>query len=687
MQFAITTGKREMRLTKSIFGLLLVFGIVLSCMGSSLYNIKTCNLTDTKCHLPSWQQDLTNKTISFAALGSCNNAWWVRADDGVKSALDKAWLWPKSLQSYHGFLYASIGAELFKTTDGVKWFKTVISNEIAISGIATLHVYADYLYVSTSQGIFRTKDDGKKWRLIKQGLPEGAVATHLYSHHHVLYAGTNYGVFQWQERTNSWSQLVARLDNRPITALCYYNNHLYVGTTKGLFKIDPATLKVQSVQEMDQSQVWDLCAYQDSLYAIVKDAVVTEDDLFSQDGTVMVCNNVGHEAWRPLPNCGMNRVIAMSSHDGVLSLIFDQGEIMETTDNWSWAFVGRGEHNSDVSLRKGDFTAVGWHNGSLYLIADKNIWKRSWIGAATNTAVVHEGGKINTFSAVDNSYTANISDEWIKIKPALDTNNQIIDDHRRDDFSLDARYLFTHQQWLHMIANDGRHFKSSDNGANWRLVQEAIPGGRDYHKIIVHHDQTYIYAATITYGSGISSTTRIWRALIAGGAWEGLDIYNLDSARAMVAYKGTLYLGDFNRFFKYGSSGKLESVDFADNQDSPFYSRRIQSLVVYQDILYAFKENGKIFTTHDGVVWSEAKFGHGYGIETASNGNYLYVHTKYGYGCYSSSDGKNWLKVEHAVLNKNVNYLHEHQGYLYAVTAQGLFRSKARLDGHENDKV
>lgn len=181
------------------------------------------------------------------ATGEAYLAPWGWAIDPADSRIIYA---PGDLSSSTG----EIGGGLLKTTDGVNWSLTGLTN-VLVNEVAIDPLDPNTLYAGTyPQGVFKSTDGGASWSAINNGLPDLESADSYVSDITIdrddpmtLYAGTagnagptGAGVFRSVDGGANWTPYNDGLTDLNVTALALTPdnpNTLYAATSDGVFKI------------------------------------------------------------------------------------------------------------------------------------------------------------------------------------------------------------------------------------------------------------------------------------------------------------------------------------------------------------------------------------------------------------------------------------------------------------------
>ncbi|EKE01683.1 MAG: two component regulator propeller protein [uncultured bacterium] len=126
----------------------------------------------------------------------------------------------------------------------------------------------EYSYYISTGTVFRIKDvDFKNPTIITRGLEEKR-AHALFFYNDKIYVGTNKGVFKLTDDTMGWEDISGKmLANKCINSLCSHNGCLYAGTGSGVFKLDTDLTSWIEVPGLEFKLVKAVYSHGDSLYA------------------------------------------------------------------------------------------------------------------------------------------------------------------------------------------------------------------------------------------------------------------------------------------------------------------------------------------------------------------------------------------------------------------------------------
>lgn len=211
---------------------------------------------------------------------------------------------------------------------------------------------------------------------------------------------------------------------------------------------------------------------------------------------------------------------------------------------------------------------------------------------------------------------------------------------------------------------------SENEGADWTLLDQAIPPNTYVHDLAIAPNDVIFAAATLNF-----TYSGIYRSQAGVADWEFIDFND-----AMV--QEVEVTGSKDQILLVTSSqGLHRSMDMGDNWDLlatfPAYNLvthpKGQVYVLrweeFQPVLYFSSKYGEELTKTTFTGWLQALF--------LRENNNLYVSQQEEGGILRTAEhGQNWIREEQGFSASRVLQLvHDDAGYLYAATRQGLFRS------------
>ncbi len=131
-------------------------------------------------------------------------------------------------------IYAGTIHDLYRLSeDKNRW--NLISSNVPFSGYWKLIEYNDKLYTVSDKQVFTSIDKGKTWNA--QGVrPDGELITFSITDDG-FYLALSAGVFHSNNSGSTWIPLNEGLEEKEIKSLIAVDNHLFVGTDSGLFRL------------------------------------------------------------------------------------------------------------------------------------------------------------------------------------------------------------------------------------------------------------------------------------------------------------------------------------------------------------------------------------------------------------------------------------------------------------------
>ncbi len=131
------------------------------------------------------------------------------------------------LIEYNDKLYAVSNKHVFTSIDkGKTWNALGVRPD---GELITFSITDDGFYLAISTGVFHSKDDGSTWIPLNEGLEEKEIKTLIAVDNHI-FVGTDSGLFRLS--SNKWEQVTVGKNIENIQALAYADQKLYVATGK-----------------------------------------------------------------------------------------------------------------------------------------------------------------------------------------------------------------------------------------------------------------------------------------------------------------------------------------------------------------------------------------------------------------------------------------------------------------------
>jgi photosystem II stability/assembly factor-like uncharacterized protein len=234
--------------------------------------------------------------------------------------------------------------------------------------------------------------------------------------------------------------------------------------------------------------------------------------------------------------------------------------------------------------------------------------------------------------------------------------------------------LITSSGTIFIATNNAGMIRSTDNGVTWTSINTGFTGGEA-------RKPTMSSSGVLFIGSPSSG---IFRSTNNGDSWTQINsgLTNLNTASIGIDSAGNIFTG------VKGTNGMFKSTDNGDTWTltSLTTSMRFYSLTVapngdiYAGSRYdpnAPNPNGLYRSTDNGETWSHFGLA-GQSINTSGvvfAGGTIYTATDTN-GVYRSTDGgASWDSVNTGLSSRYILTFSLHNGYLYAGTYGGLFRS------------
>ncbi len=221
-------------------------------------------------------------------------------------------------------------------------------------------------------------------------------------------------------------------------------------------------------------------------------------------------------------------------------------------------------------------------------------------------------------------------------------------------------------------------FRSNDNGASWQQIDDELI---NVNTLCVH--EGYLYAGFDFKGVYVTTDGEKWLPVNKNLRFKHLSAVAF-SVITLHSHEGFLYAGTYgNGIFKTNDGGKnwIPVDNNLAHQGQDMHKYTVLALQSYNGFLYASIEKQGIFKTKDGgKSWSKVDLG----VKNL-NISALYSYDNFLYAkdhdvLLQTSDGENWIQSSNVIINDNVYDLHLYNGYLFAGTLYGIFRTKEPIE-------
>jgi len=137
----------------------------------------------------------------------------------------------------------------------------------------------------------------------------------------------------------------------------------------------------------------------------------------------------------------------------------------------------------------------------------------------------------------------------------------------------------------------------------WQQVNED-GFGDPFNKLVLSQASfgDYLYAGTWRYDV-VTESTQIWRSY-NGEDWEKVDVRSVHGTSNMIVYKGSIYAGSMDGYIWSSPDGVTWTEIISDGFGDP--DNGIATFAVYNDMLYASTSNWagtEIWRTNNGTQW------------------------------------------------------------------------------------
>jgi len=208
------------------------------------------------------------------------NSWVNSTFEGISTSCS----YVRGFTNANGTIFVSTQDGIYKSNDnGFTWTNTRLGYSFEFTLDIIYH--KGRLFAATGKGIYVSDNLGKKWQLNYNPYnvnKEYGYITSFASKDNCLFASSMDGVFFSDNAGASWKIINGGLEDKYVSKLFIYNNFLYAGTLKTLYKLDISEL----LKTSEQSEIRD---------PINEGNVQTFTD--SRDNQVYKCIEAGNKLW------------------------------------------------------------------------------------------------------------------------------------------------------------------------------------------------------------------------------------------------------------------------------------------------------------------------------------------------------------------------------------------------------
>lgn len=380
----------------------------------------------------------------------------------------------KLFRSTRGDVYAGVQNNLYRLTDdGTKWqlINTLKDTTSIDTYIGTIweHVTErqDTLYVATGKEILTSTDRGHTWNSLcvcPEGQLVGMVITDGIDGEQsdmTIYLAFKTSVFRSENNGKSWQRLIKGLSKRKVNAIAVFDNTVFVGTNKGLYRLNSDSWDQLSFHKEDkQSESYDisiLLRTKKSIYAI------------------------GH-------------IMRDAAH--AFDLLSGKEYIRNRNSHWFiYRSTDRGNSWKVITPELTPKLNYGWHaatpNGLFYIPLPNNkdgkLRSNYRIEVMNMINITASGSNILIMGGNRNIYSNNTGDTWSTVE-SVDAIGSAID------------AVFLDEKTIYRCGTQGIH-RTTDGGKSWKKFNSGLVNSVVRNIIVVNET---LYANTET---GLVSST------------------------------------------------------------------------------------------------------------------------------------------------------------------------------------
>jgi uncharacterized protein (TIGR03437 family) len=592
--------------------------------------------------------DSKNVTINVTSLGT-----W-RPTSGPDGGTINAFF------SGTGFILAGTdGDGIFRSTDnGTSW--------LSASGGLNTGVITSFVAMSGGQGIlagtagggaYRSTNNGVTWTLLSSGLTNGNV-TSLVNSIGTVYAGTDGGgVFRLNPGALNWTAVNTNLGNLSVSALANIGELLYAGTASGVYTSTSAqswstySTGIPATRVLSFTQVTPIgggpvliagtngagvfsrtlgaatwSSLNLNLGNLTVNALMSDGANFIYAGTRgggafkysvnQQANLTDEEAtpaqltgWAAINNGLTNPVVrAFGSTVGTIFAGTQEGGVFRSFDsgnNWSTANNGMPRARVLSLIASGNVVFAATNGGGVYATSNSGgTWTgvNSGLGSLVITSLAMSGTNVFAGTFGSGVYRSTNGITWTAVNTGLGNG-----------FLQTLAFAGTN---LFAGTDQGSVFLSTNNGSNWSLASNGLPGAPIYS---VFGNAGFVYAGT--NGAGV------YRSSNNGTSWSqsssGLGNQRVSS---FAVAGNTLLVGTLD-------AGVYRSTDNGatwSSANNGLTSQDIYTLFVSGTRIFAGSKSGGVFTSTDGgLTWGPVNQGLSfpYVLSLTGNGTQVFAGT------------------------------------------------------------
>ena len=439
-------------------------------------------------------QTFENTSTSNAQANSAKftNAQWIQGNAPPGGHVRNIFVGPE------GTLYAVSPTGLYRFAVGGAVWTRIDANIPIDKSFMPMAAYKGTLYIVSADAIFTSGDRGETWSSMgsrPKGYAVGLVIPDVRQAPMTMYlALQDKGIFRSTDGGIKWDPLTDGLKNKRISAIATVGEIVFVGTNRGLYRLDSGIWKKLPVG--GSQTVYSLAVFNNNVY------VSTGPDLPHLDSDI----------WKKLPVGGSQAVYSLAVFNNNLHAETAPDLLGFTPIEVGKPAVPKSESHSVRIFHSTDLGA-SW---TEIMHIDKPDAK---VGASGITVLA--AGETILALGTTHSHSTDGGQTWTEL--GVDPDMQMIS-------SLPA--VAMNETTFYKAGASGIH-RTTDSGKSWHLFMDGIVGTRA-NNLVVFNNRLYAYTGYEVYQSTDEGET--WKKLLIAGesATEGTTVAPLKQDRLRV---------------------------------------------------------------------------------------------------------------------------------------------------------
>jgi len=531
----------------------------------------------------------------------------------------------------------------------------------------------DYFFAGTNSGIYKSGDNGNNWQLIISGLGNKKIKS-LKSFNDIIFTistndiGSN-EIFYSSDLGNSWRNITGTLASVSSSDIGANQNYIFVGTDMGLYRSNNFGTNWYCINDTmkfyynplfvinnyvftngvypyfsnfyvssNNGESWNY--YNNRLKNKSITSVIQKENLFfaSAYSGVYVSSNYGI-TWDSVIN-GMTKksILALETDNYNIYALSNQNRVIYKTSNngVNWIATDSVTQLINCLSTKLDEVMIGTQNGIYYTGNKKNWFERNMGLAAQNvTTSAVLGNRIyvgtlenGVFVSSDNGST------WVEKNKGLPY--------------LQITKLTSNSNYIFAGGAFGRVFRSNNTDSSWTLVSSFYNNSND---LTTYNEDVYVGYYRYLYKS--TNNGNNW--FIVGNILPGYSYPGIIS---------THFLN--NNIFVGTNQGVYSTTDSGFNWNYKGLSNmQITQFMNYKNNLFTATQNGIYYSSDEGNNWLHSSLGNMNVNYFCNIDSVLIAATNLGI-YISLDDGVSWKIRNYGLPNVNINSLLVKDSIVYA---------------------